>query len=105
MKINYFSDVDQLAIIFSDRKSTLTKEIAPGVIVDWDGHGNLVAMDIELASRKMDVSSLKLNDQPVVPFDPRLSRNPFRQLKASPARKPAGQKPWRPRSSVTTSAS
>jgi uncharacterized protein YuzE len=97
MKINYFADIDQLAIVFSDRKSALTKEIAPGVVVDWDNKGNLVAMDIEHASSKMDVSSLKLNDQPVVPFDPRLSRNPFRQLRVSPTRPKAIRKPWKAR--------
>jgi uncharacterized protein YuzE len=103
MKINYFSNVDQLAIIFSDRKSALTKEVAPGVVLDWDGRGNLVAIDIEHASRKMDVSSLELNDQPVVPFDPRLSRNPFRQLRAEPARRPAERKTWRSRSLAASS--
>ena len=32
MKINYYPDVDQLAISFSNRKSVKTREIAPGVV-------------------------------------------------------------------------
>lgn len=77
MKIDYFPDVDQLSISFSNRKSVRTKEIASGVIVDWDSRGNMVAIDIEHASKKVDVKRLLLNNQPVVPINPELTRNPF----------------------------
>lgn len=77
MKINYYQDVDQLAISFSNRKSTETREIAPGVVVDWDSKGNMVSMDIEHASKKVDVKRLFLNNQPVIPLDPDITKNPF----------------------------
>ena len=77
MKIDYFRDIDQLAISFSNRKSCKTKEIAPGVVVDWDSKGNMVSMDIEHASKKVDVKKLMLNNQPVVPVNPSAAQNPF----------------------------
>jgi uncharacterized protein YuzE len=77
MKIDYFPDVDQLSISFSNRKSVRTKEIAPGVVVDWDSRGNMVAIDIEHVSKKADVKKLLLNNKPVIPINPELIRNPF----------------------------
>ena len=77
MRIDYYPDVDQLAISFSNRKSVKTREIAPGVVVDWDSKGNMVAIDIEHASKKVDVKKLLLNNQPVFPLNSETLKNPF----------------------------
>jgi uncharacterized protein YuzE len=77
MKIDYYPDIDQMSISFCDKKSSRTREIAPGVVVDWDAKGNIVAIDIEHASKKVDVKKLLLNNQPVVPLNLASAKDPF----------------------------
>ena len=67
MKLHYYSDTDTLAITLSSKHSAETREIADGVTVDFDTEGNLIALDIDLASkRKVDLSKLDIVDLPVV---------------------------------------
>ena len=48
MRINYYEDVDQLAIRFTKGKSARTKEIADGVIIDWDKNGIIMEIKMNL---------------------------------------------------------
>jgi uncharacterized protein YuzE len=54
MKITYDPIVDVLRIIFSDSPIEESDEDKPGIIIDYDKHGNIVGMEILDASKRMD---------------------------------------------------
>ena len=55
MKVNYFPDTDSLYIDLSERPSTESREISDGVVLDYDASGNLVGIDIDNASTKVEL--------------------------------------------------
>jgi uncharacterized protein YuzE len=55
MKLNYYPDTDSLYIDLSSRQSVESREVSEGVILDYDAQGNLVGVDIDHASRKLDL--------------------------------------------------
>lgn len=64
MKLNYYPDTDSLYIDFAERSSTESKEVSKGVVLDYDSEGNLVGIDIDNASKKLDLKKLVLNKLP-----------------------------------------
>ncbi len=58
MRLDYFPDTDSLYIDFSSRPSAESEEVADGVVLDYDADGNLVGIDIDHASRKLDLRQL-----------------------------------------------
>jgi uncharacterized protein YuzE len=56
MKLNYHPETDSLYIDLSDKPSVQSEEASEGVVLDYDGDGNLVGIDIEDASKKLDLS-------------------------------------------------
>lgn len=64
MKINYYSDTDSLYIDLSSKPSAETREISAGVNLDYDLDGEVVGIDIDNASRKLDLKDLFLNHIP-----------------------------------------
>ena len=64
MKLNYYPDTDSLYIDLSERPSAESREISEGVVLDYDAEGNLVGIDIDNASRKVDLKKLTLNKLP-----------------------------------------
>jgi uncharacterized protein YuzE len=64
MKLNYYPDTDSLYIDFAERASAESKEVSEGVVLDYDSEGNLVGIDIDNASRKLDLRKLVLNKLP-----------------------------------------
>ena len=64
MKLNYYPDTDSLYIDLSSQTSTDSKEISPGVVLDYDREGNLVGIDIDNATKKLDFNDLTLNHIP-----------------------------------------
>jgi uncharacterized protein YuzE len=65
MKIKYYQDTDSLYIDLSERVSVDTREISDGVNLDYDESDTLVGIDIDLASRKLDLSRLELGSLPL----------------------------------------
>ena len=57
MKLNYYADTDSLYINLSEPPSTESREITEGVVLDYDAEGNLVGIDIDNASRKVDLKT------------------------------------------------
>jgi uncharacterized protein YuzE len=55
MKINYFPDTDSLYIDLSEQPSAESREISEGVVLDYDASGQLVGIDIDNASTKVDL--------------------------------------------------
>ena len=59
MKLLYYPETDSLYIDLNDSTSTDSLEIAEGVVVDLDANGNIVGMDIDNASQKIDLKTLE----------------------------------------------
>jgi uncharacterized protein YuzE len=66
MKLNYYADTDSLYIDLAERTSVESREISEGVVLDYDAEGNLVGIDIDNASRKVDLKKLTLNKLPAI---------------------------------------
>ncbi len=64
MKVNYYADTDSLYIDLSERPSAESREISEGVVLDYDSAGNLVGIDIDNASLKVDLKKLTLSKLP-----------------------------------------
>ena len=64
MKLNYYPETDSLYIDLADRPSTETREVSEGVALDYDANGNLVGIDIDNASKKLDFKELVLSKMP-----------------------------------------
>ena len=64
MKLNYHPETDSLYIDLSERPSTESREISEGVVLDYDSAGNLVGIDIDNASLKVDLKKLTLSRLP-----------------------------------------
>jgi len=64
MKLNYYPDTDSLYIDLSEKPSTDSREISEGVVLDYDATGNLVGIDIDNASKKVELEKLILSKLP-----------------------------------------
>ena len=64
MKIAYYPETDSMYIDLSAKESAESKEVSPGVVLDYDSEGNLVGIDIDNATQKLDLSELVLRKIP-----------------------------------------
>jgi len=64
MKLNYYPDTDSLYIDLSEKTSAESLEISEGVVLDYDADGNLVGIDIDNASKKVQLKELSLKKLP-----------------------------------------
>ena len=64
MKLNYFPDTDSLYIELAEQTSVKSREVSEGVVLDYGARGNLVGIDIDNASTKVDMRILKLSNLP-----------------------------------------
>ena len=64
MKINYYPDTDSLYIDLSSKTSVDSREVSDGIVLDYDADGNLVGIDIDHASVKLDINELILSRLP-----------------------------------------
>ena len=67
MKLHYYAETDSLYIDLNSRPSADSREIAEGLVVDFDSEGNIVGIDIDHASKKLDLSTLETEALPVQP--------------------------------------
>ena len=64
MKLNYYAATDSLYIDLSEQPSVESREISDGVVLDYDSRGNLVGIDIDNASKKVQLEQLLVNKLP-----------------------------------------
>lgn len=64
MKLSYYPETDSLYIDFAERSSAESKEVSEGIVLDYDADGNLVGIDIDNASKKLDLKQLILSKLP-----------------------------------------
>ena len=65
MKLNYYPDTDSLYIDLTSKPSTQSEEVSEGVVLDYDSEGNLVGIDIDNASKKLDLKEMSLSKLPI----------------------------------------
>ena len=63
MKLSYHASTDSLYIDLSEKPS-VESEVSEGVVLDYDAAGNLVGIDIDNASKKVDLQTLILSRLP-----------------------------------------
>ncbi len=66
MKLNYYPDTDSLYIDLSEQSGVESREIAEGIVLDYDAAGHLVGIDIDNASRKVELKQLTLSRLPLI---------------------------------------
>jgi len=64
MKLNYFAETDSLYIDLSEKPSVESREVSEGVVLDFDAAGSLVGIDIDNASKNVDLQTLILSRIP-----------------------------------------
>lgn len=64
MKLNYYPETDSLYIDLSEKTSVESRQISEGVVLDYDAEGNLVGIDIDNASTKVQLKELSLRKLP-----------------------------------------
>ncbi|OGL39653.1 MAG: hypothetical protein A2043_02950 [Candidatus Schekmanbacteria bacterium GWA2_38_9] len=64
MKLNYYPNTDSLYIDLSEKTSVESREISEGINLDYDAEGNLVGIDIDNASKKVQLKELTLHKLP-----------------------------------------
>ena len=61
MKLAYHQDTDSLYIDLAEQPSVESREVSEGIVLDYDAAGNLVGIDIDNASRKVQLQQLVLS--------------------------------------------
>lgn len=59
MKLHYYPETDSLYIELKSTPGAETREIVEGLVVDLDADGNVVGLDIDHASGKLDLSKIE----------------------------------------------
>ena len=65
MRIAYYPDTDSMYIDLSEKPSADSREVSPGVVLDYDEDGNIAGIDIDNASKKLNLKELILSKVPV----------------------------------------
>jgi len=65
MKLNYYPETDSLYIDLSEKTSVKSSEVSDGIVLDYDVKGNLVGIDIDNASAKVQLKELTLQKLPI----------------------------------------
>jgi uncharacterized protein YuzE len=65
VRLLYYPETDSLYIDLSDRTSVDSMQVAPGVVLDFDGDGRLVGIDIDSASQVVNLSHLEASALPI----------------------------------------
>ncbi|MGB7592990.1 MAG: DUF2283 domain-containing protein [Terriglobia bacterium] len=66
MKLHYYAETDSLYIDLNSRPSADSREIADGLVIDFDTQGNIVGIDIDRASQKLDLKTLETVSLPAL---------------------------------------
>ena len=64
MKLHYYPETDSLYIDLNAKPCVDSREVADGVVIDLDAEGNVVGIDIDSASTKLDLKVLETESLP-----------------------------------------
>ena len=66
MKLHYYPETDSLYIELKSTPGAEARQIVEGLVVDFDADGNVVGLDIDHASHKLDLSKVETFALPAV---------------------------------------
>jgi len=66
MKLHYYAETDSLYIELQANPSVESKEIAEGLVADFDANGRVVGLDIDKASTTLDLRTLESHSLPTL---------------------------------------
>ena len=66
MKLHYYPETDSLYIDLNSRPSADSREVADGLVIDFDAKGDVVGIDIDHASQKLDLKTLETISVPAL---------------------------------------
>jgi len=66
VRIEYFPETDTLSIALAERAGVDAFEVADGIVIDVDRDGRPVGIDIDQASKHLDLGTLDLGR---IPFE------------------------------------
>lgn len=58
MKTHYDHDADALYVRFAEGKVVESEEVAPGVVIDFDPDGKIIALELLAASRQLAAGAI-----------------------------------------------
>jgi uncharacterized protein YuzE len=61
----YYPDTDMLYIKFITSMSMESEEVAPGIVLDYDANNKVIGIEIEDASKFIDLSRLEVFALPI----------------------------------------
>ncbi|MDQ3516689.1 MAG: DUF2283 domain-containing protein [Gemmatimonadota bacterium] len=64
MKLNYHPETDSLYIDLAEHPGVDSREVSEGIVLDYDADGTVVGIDIDNASRKVELGRLILTGMP-----------------------------------------
>jgi len=65
MKLHYYRETDSLYIDLAERPAMDSREVVPGVVLDFDSNGQLVGIDIDHARHIVNLARLEAEALPV----------------------------------------
>jgi uncharacterized protein YuzE len=65
MRLSYHPDTDSLYIHLVNYPGIEAREVAPGIVVDFDAEGKPVGIDIEHAQNILDLTTLEAESLPL----------------------------------------
>jgi len=66
--MKYYKDTNSLYIDLSERPSSESLEVAPGIVLDFDEQNHIVGIDIDNASEILNLSELEISSIPSKKF-------------------------------------
>ncbi len=64
MKLHYYPETDSFYVDPNSRPSSDSREIADGLVLDFDAAGNVAGLDIDHASEKLDLKTIETTSLP-----------------------------------------
>lgn len=65
MKLHYYAETDSLYIELQTNPGGEARQVAPDLVVDFDADGHVVGIDIDHASKNLDLSTVDTVDLPL----------------------------------------
>ena len=65
MRIRYYKETDSLYIDLSKKNSVESLEVVPGIVIDFDEENNIVGIDIDNASKVLNLSEFEVLNFPL----------------------------------------
>jgi uncharacterized protein YuzE len=68
VRFHYYPETDSLYIDLTETPSVDSREVAPGVVLDFGANGRLVGIDVDQASKFVNLTHLEAQALPMASF-------------------------------------